>query len=364
MRIIQRSVVSIAALVLAACDPKAPVESSGGTSADLDAAIAAHAADASTHTNLQVAAANVVGSFGSAQIQDGAITADKIANDSIDSDHIFDGSIGTNDLAGGAVGQQQLANGAVAAQHLAVNAVQTASIGDLMVTGAKIAADAISTAKILDGQVGAGDLGADAVTTGKILDGEVQNGDLGADAVTSAKIMDGQVANGDLGADAVTSGKIMDGEVMNADLDADAVTTAKIMDGQVQTDDIANANVTTAKIADAGVTVAKLFTTENGRGAATAFTDVQVFQTNNAPPANVTVTLACGAEAGTAGEMRIVEGANLVAGPVACPANSAANPLLLRMTFAPANNKNYELEYRAGAAASAVVWRFLNIVSL
>lgn len=342
MRIIRLPLVAVAALALAACDPKAPVEAN--ESADVDAAIAAHAADASTHTNLSVAAANVTGSFGSAQIQDFAITADKIANDTIDSDHIFDGSIATNDIAGSAIGQQQLANGAVAAQHLSANAVQTAAIGDLMVTSGKIAGDAITTAKILDG--------------------EVATGDLGANAVTSAKIMDGQVANGDLGADAVTSGKIMDGQIMNADLDADAVTTAKIMDGQVQTNDLANLNVTTAKIADNSVTVAKLFTTENGRGTGTAFTDVQVFQTNSAPPANVTVTLACGAEAGSAGEMRIVEGANTVAGPVTCPANSATNPLLVRMAFAPANNKNYELEYKAGAANSAVVWRFLNIVGL
>ena len=90
------SILALAVLALTACDPKAPVEGSGGGGGDIDAAIAAHAANATTHTNLQVAAANVTGQFGGTQIQDFAITADKIANDSIDGDHILDGSVGAD----------------------------------------------------------------------------------------------------------------------------------------------------------------------------------------------------------------------------------------------------------------------------
>lgn len=83
----------------------------------------------------------------------------------------------------GVVDTAQLADGAVTGDKIAEGTVIVGDIGDLAVTAAKLAANAVETDKILDGAVVEAKLGAGAVTATKI----------GAAAVETAKIKDGAV---------------------------------------------------------------------------------------------------------------------------------------------------------------------------
>ena len=103
-----------------------------------------------------------------ANIEDDAVTEDKIADDAITSDKIDDGTIVAADLA--------------------ADSVITAKIKDLNVTAGKLAADAVETAKIKDLNVTAGKLAADAVETAKIKDANVTLGKL-ATGITPSHIV-------------------------------------------------------------------------------------------------------------------------------------------------------------------------------
>jgi hypothetical protein len=127
-------------------------------------------------------------------------------------------TVGTADLQDQAVTAPKLANGGVTAKKLASRAVRTAKIFDAAVTTAKLADDSVTSVKIADLSVTSADLANNSVTTGKIADGNVTSADLATNSVNSAKIADGNVLNQDLGNNSVTSAKIADGQVRAPDL--------------------------------------------------------------------------------------------------------------------------------------------------
>lgn len=359
-----------ASLALVACDPQSPVEST-----DVDSKIAEHN-QSGDHPNLTVPIGNVTGDVTTDRIADGtigaadlsttAVNGGTIQDESVTGADIQDGTLGGTDLAGGIIGPQHLALNAVDSAAIAPLAIITTKLNDNAVTTIKIADNQITGAKILDGEIANADIAAaaniagtklanDAITSAKIMDGQVQNGDLAADAVTTAKILDGEVQNGDLGADSVTSAKIMNGQVALADLATDAVDSTKILNNSILTADIADASVT-----NGGITDAKLNFQTHGRSASTAAVDFLVYKIGNAAesPGTITVSLACGAEAGTAGTILVRRNTTNME-TFTCPANAAAQPEVF--ITAPAipvgNNDLITLRVTAGAAASAVVWR-------
>src|SRR5205807_1064711 len=79
---------------------------------------------------------------------------------------------------------------------------------------------------------------------------------------------------------------------------------------------------------------------------------------------NVTAYIVCGAEAATAGTIRVANNGTAIGGAsVTCPLNSgdqpagANPPFMFKITFSTNKNQTYELQSQAGAANSAVVWR-------
>lgn len=316
----QSLLVATATLALIACDPKAPVETSD-TGANVDDAIAVHAADAGTHQNLALPAGNLVGEITGGQVQDGTITG--------------------NDIGSGAIAGSHLAAGAVGSQALAANAVDTGALADLSVTTAKLANTSVDATKLAD----------DAVTTAKILNGQVTGAKIGMDTITDANIADNAITNAEMADNAVANAELADNAVDTNELAANAVTSAKIADGTIAAADIATATITDAQLDN----ILSGRETDNA-----AYQTFFTFTTNNMPPASMTITLLCGAENATDGNVRLTENNTEVA-IVTCPGNLAATPRIVTMTHTPVNNRTYRLEAKAGAANSAVVWRGLSI---
>ncbi|MFC9891449.1 H-type lectin domain-containing protein [Streptomyces pilosus] len=106
--------------------------------------------------------------LGGTQIQDGAITTEKIIT--------------------GAIQAGQIAAGAVLAEKIASGAVTTAKLDALAVTADKIAANAITVEKLAAGSVDATALAADAVT-GKTISGGTITGALIQTAATGERVV-------------------------------------------------------------------------------------------------------------------------------------------------------------------------------
>ncbi|WKW85491.1 minor tail protein [Rhodococcus phage Reynauld] len=74
----------------------------------------------------------------------------------------------------------------------------TGNVNDGAVTTVKLANDAVTTVKILNANVTLAKLAANSVDSSKIVDASIQTGDLADGAVTSAKILDGTIVNADI----------------------------------------------------------------------------------------------------------------------------------------------------------------------
>ncbi len=157
----------------------------------------------------------------------------------VQSADIANGSLATDDLADGAVTSAKILDGTIQSADIGAGEVKTVNLGDGAVQTAKLAAGAVTNDKI----------GAGQVTSLNIQDGGVGNNDLGLGAVTSVKIGDGEVKTADLANGEVTSEKLQNGTVTTVDLAADAVTAAILADNSVDTAALQNGAVTGGKIA-------------------------------------------------------------------------------------------------------------------
>jgi len=138
-----------------------------------------------------------------ANLNDDAVVANKIADGAIITTKLADGTITSSKILDGTITAVDIADGSILAIKVADGAVTTAKIADGGVSSAKVADGAIVTVKLADG----------SVTSAKILDGTITALDLADGAVTAIKIADG----------AVTASKIADFAVTNLKLAAGAI---------------------------------------------------------------------------------------------------------------------------------------------
>ena len=174
---------------------------------------------------------------------------------------------GSGTPADGSITTAKLADTAVTTAKLASGSVTNVKIGASEITGNKLADETVSTGKIADDAItaeklavsGNGTSGQALVSDGdgtfswstitaSVGDGVVTTAKLAADAVTNAKIADDAVDTENIADDAITAALIDDGAVGTNALASDAVTSAKVADGAIDTDQIANNAVTFAKL--------------------------------------------------------------------------------------------------------------------
>jgi len=186
-----------------------------------------------------------------AGIDEGAVTADKIAAGAVITAKLADGTVTSAKILDGTITATDLSDGSIIAVKIADGAVTTIKIASEAITSDKIADKAVTISKIADeawSAIVSTKLENNSVTSAKILDGAIIEVDISNGAVTAAKIADG----------AVTTSKIADNAIVTIKLADNSVTTAKIVDATITAADLATGAVTTTKIADGAVTRAKL----------------------------------------------------------------------------------------------------------
>jgi hypothetical protein len=135
---------------------------------------------------------------GTADIQDGAITAAKIAD--------------------GTVVAAEIANGAVTGPKLGQTAINANNIVDGAVTGNKIGLTAINANNIVDGSVTGNKLGQTAINANNIVDGAVTGPKLGLTSINANNIVDGSVTvvKGGTGLSTLTANSVVVGNGTDA----------------------------------------------------------------------------------------------------------------------------------------------------
>ena len=226
------------------------------------------------------------------------------ASRAVGTNHIKDLNVTEGKLATGSVTTAKLGAGSVDAAALGANSVASANIingtiveedlADDAVTAAKLAANSVVSASIVDGTIVAGDLASNSVTSIKINGLAVTNAKLATDSVTTAKIADNQVTiaklavtDGTVGQVLTTNGAgvlsfsndstdvgstavggdvtgtvsnitIPDGTITSAMIGVDVIVAADLANNSITVAELSNNAVTTVKIIDNAVTGAKI----------------------------------------------------------------------------------------------------------
>lgn len=163
---------------------------------------------------------------------------DDINDQAITKDKIRDGNVTTEKLAEGAVSTDKLPDGAI----------KTEKIADENVTTSKLADGAVSNSKIADQNV----------TKEKIADQSVDNSKLSPEAVTYDKVKNKAIITEKLNDRAVTTEKVEEKAITNPKLGDQSVDGRVVREASLESKHFANESVTTEKIARKSITNDKI----------------------------------------------------------------------------------------------------------
>lgn len=194
------------------------------------------------------------------KIRDGNVTTEKLAEGAVSTDKLPDGAVKTEKIADKNITTSKLADGAVSTSKLADQNVTKEKIADQSVDNSKLSPEAVTYDKLKDKSVITEKLNDRAVTTEKVEEKAITNPKLGDqsvdgrvvreasletkhfanESVTTEKVARNSITKDKLADNAVDASQVVDGSIGNAKLSPDSVTTEKIKDGSVTNEKIAD----------------------------------------------------------------------------------------------------------------------------
>lgn len=194
------------------------------------------------------------------KIRDGNVTTEKLAEGAVSTDKLPDGAVKTEKIADKNITTSKLADGAVSTSKLADQNVTKEKIADQSVDNSKLYPEAVTYDKLKDKSVITEKLNDRAVTTEKVEEKAITNAKLGDqsvdgrvvreasletkhfanESVTTEKVARKSITKDKLADNAVDTSQVVDGSIGNAKLSPDSVTTEKIKDGSVTNEKIAD----------------------------------------------------------------------------------------------------------------------------
>ena len=194
------------------------------------------------------------------KIRDGNVTTEKLADGAVSTDKLPDGAIKTEKIADENVTTSKLADGAVSASKIADQNVTKEKIADQSVDNSKLSPEAVTYDKVKDKAVITEKLNDRAVTTEKVEEKAITNPKLGDqsvdgrvvreasleskhfanESITTEKVARKSITNDKIADDAVGSSQVANESIVNSKLAKDSVSTDKIENGSVTNDKLAS----------------------------------------------------------------------------------------------------------------------------
>lgn len=194
------------------------------------------------------------------KIRDGNVTTEKLAEGAVSTDKLPDGAVKTSKIADENVTTSKLADGAVSTSKLADQNVTKEKIANQSVDNSKLSPEAVTYDKVKNKAITTEKLNDRAVTTEKVEEKAITNPKLGDqsvdgrvvreasletkhfanESVTTEKVARKSITKDKLADNAVDASQVVDGCIGNAKLSPDSVTTEKIKDGSVTNEKIAD----------------------------------------------------------------------------------------------------------------------------
>ncbi len=150
----------------------------------------------------------LTGPVGTDDIQDAAVTTEKLAGDAVTADRLANDAVATDNIQARAVTTDRLATKSVTTNELGDKAVTTDKIADYAVTGDKISNNTVKAANIADNAVETDAIKDKAVTTEKIADYSITQNKLAQGAVANNRIQNAAVDTRTIADAAVTADKL------------------------------------------------------------------------------------------------------------------------------------------------------------
>ena len=163
-------------------------------------------------------------------INDQAITKDKIRDGNVTTEKLADGAVSTDKLPDGAIKASKIADENITTEKLAEGAVETSKIADQNVTSEKIADQSVDSSK----------LSPEAVTYDKVKDKAIITEKLNDRAVTTEKVEERAITNPKLGNQSVDGRVVREASLETKHFANGSVTTEKIKDGSVTNEKVAD----------------------------------------------------------------------------------------------------------------------------
>lgn len=201
------------------------------------------------------------------KIRDGNVTTEKLAEGAVSTDKLPDGAVKTEKIADENVTTSKLADGAVSTSKIADQNVTKEKIADQTVDNSKLSPEAVTYDKVKDKAIITEKLNDRAVTTEKVEEKAITNTKLGDqsvdgrvvreasletkhfanESVTTEKVARKSITKDKLADNSVDASQVVDGSIGNAKLSPDSVTTEKIKDGSVTNEKIADNTLSIGK---------------------------------------------------------------------------------------------------------------------
>ena len=194
------------------------------------------------------------------KIRDGNVTTEKLAEGAVSTDKLPDGAIKTSKIADENITTEKLAEGAVETSKIADQNVTSEKIADQSVDSSKLSPEAVTYDKVKDKAIITEKLNDRAVTTEKVEERAITNPKLGNqsvdgrvvreasletkhfanESVTTEKVARKSITKDKLADNAVDASQVVDESIGNSKLSPDSVTTEKIKDGSVTNEKVAD----------------------------------------------------------------------------------------------------------------------------
>lgn len=192
------------------------------------------------------------------KIRDGNVTTEKLAEGAVSTDKLPDGAIKTEKIADENVTTSKLADGAVSTSKIADQNVTKEKIADQSVDNSKLSPEAITYDKVKNKAIITEKLNDRAVTTEKVEEKAITNPKLGDQSVDGRVVREASLESKHFANESVTTEKVARKSITNDKIADDAVGSLQVVNESIVNSKLAKDSVSTDKIENGSVTNDKL----------------------------------------------------------------------------------------------------------